>query len=427
MIRNKIFRNASWIIVCRVAQSVCSLIIIMLTARYLGPSNYGLINYASSIVAFVVPIMQLGLNNILVQETIQNPEQEGKIFGTSLVMSFCSSIACIAGILCFVFVANAGEKQTIIVCSLYSVLLLFQSLELTRYWFQAKYLSKYVAVVSLCAYVFVSAYKIFLLASGKSIYWFAVSNAIDYMIISFALLAVYRKLGGAKLCFSLETAARMLSKSKYYIISGLMVTIFAQTDKIMLKLMLDEAATGYYSAAVSCAGMTTFVFVAIIDSARPAIFESQKQSEAAFEKNMTRLYCVIIYLSLLQSVAMTLLAKPVIGILYGSEYSPSINILQTAVWYTTFSYMGAVRDIWILATGRQKYLLIINLSGAAANVLLNAVLIPEFGATGAAIASVITQFFTNVVTGAVIKPIRRNNRLILRGLNIKLITDMIKK
>ena len=68
MTNNKIIKNASWIIVCKILESIVSLVIGMLTARYLGPSNYGLINYASSIVAFVAPIMQLGITNILVQE-----------------------------------------------------------------------------------------------------------------------------------------------------------------------------------------------------------------------------------------------------------------------------------------------------------------------------------------------------------------------
>ena len=55
------------------------LLIGMLSARYLGPSNYGLISYAASIVAFAVPVMQLGLHSTLVQEIVENPEKVKKI------------------------------------------------------------------------------------------------------------------------------------------------------------------------------------------------------------------------------------------------------------------------------------------------------------------------------------------------------------
>lgn len=426
MINNKIIRNASWIIVCRIAQAFFGLVINMFTARYLGPSDFGVISYAASIVAFFVPVMQLGLSNVLVQETIQNPEEEGKIFGSALSISFVGSLACIVGITAFVSVANAGDTETILVCILYSLILICQAIELIQYWYQAKYLAKYASIVSLCAYLVVAVYKIFLLITQKSIYWFAVSNAIDYLLIAVALLVIYKKKGGQRLRFSWQTAKRMVSVSKYYIVSSLMVTVFAQTDKIMLTLMVDDATTGYYSAAVSCAGMTSFVFSAIIDSARPAIFESRKVSVEAFEKNMSRLYCVVTYLSLAQSLAMTIFAKLIITLLYGEAYGPAIPGLQLVVWYTTFSYYGAVRNVWILAEGKQKYLWIINLSGALTNVCLNALLIPFWGLMGAAFASLATQFFTNVIMGFIIKPISRNNVLMFKGANPKILFDSIR-
>ena len=418
-LQNKIFKNASWIVGCHIIQALLNLVINMLTARYLGPSNFGLISYAMSVVAFVIPITYLGMDGILVQETVQNPKEEGKVFGTALLMSFASSIACAIGVTVFVFFLNAGDRESVTVCALYSLILLFQALELIRYWFQSHYLSKYVAVISLCAYVAISAYKIFLLATGKSIYWFAVSNAIDHMMIAVALLITYRKLGGQKLSFSVATARRMLGKSKYYILSGLMVTVFAQTDKIMLNMMIDSAATGYYTAAVTAAGMTSFVFAAIIDSMRPAILQAKTESEECFRQNMRRLYSIIIFLSLAQNIGMTLLAKLIIQILYGESYLPAVSALQIVVWYTTFSYSGPVRDIWILAKEKQRYIWRINLSGAMLNVILNVILIPVWGVNGVAAASLITQFFTNVILGFLLKPIRENNRLMLESFNLK--------
>ena len=424
---HKVIKNASWIVACRIVQSVLALIISMLTARYLGPSNYGLISYASSIVAFVVPLMQLGLSNILVQETVQNPQEEGAIFGTSMVMSLCSAVACMVGVVAFAFVANANQTHVVAVCALYSIVLIFQAMEMLQYWFQAKLLSKYASIVSLCAYVVVSAYKFILLLTEKSVYWFAVSNAMDAMLICVGLYGMYRKLGGQKLRFSMETARRMFARSKYYIVSSLMVTVFAQTDKIMLTLMINETATGYYSAAIACAGITGFVISAIIDSARPVILEAKKVSQSAYEKSITVLYSVIIYLALAQSLVMTIFARPLITILYGAEYLPASNILQVLVWYTTFSYLGGAKDIWILAEEKQKYLVVLNFAGAVSNVILNLILIPVLGATGAAIASLITQFFTNIVMMFVLKALRRNGVLMGRAVHPKVILYEIRK
>ena len=418
---NRVLTNASWIIGCRIVQALLNLILTMLLARYWGPSGYGLINYAASIVAFVVPVMQLGLNSTLVQELIAQPDKEGEILGTSLTMSAISALCCMVGVVSFSALANKGETITTIVCGLYSVQLIFQSLELLQYWFQSKLLSKYTSVTALAAYGVATVYKIILLICKSHVYWFALSQALDYLVIGITLLVIYRKMGNSRLRFSWKLFCRLFSRSRYYIVANLMVTIFAQTDRIMLKMMLDETAVGFYSAAVTCASMTAFVFAAIIDSTRPVIFEKAKVGIQEFEHSVSRLYSLIIYLSLLQCVAITVFSELIIYILYGSEYMEAANVLRLVVWYTTFSYIGSVRNIWILAEGKQKYLSVINLSGAGANVLLNYLLIPSMGIHGAALASLITQIFTNVIISYLIKPIRHNNTLMLKGLNPKLL------
>lgn len=426
MIKSRIITNAFWIIGCKIAQSLIGLVIGMMTARYLGPSNFGIINYAASMVAFVTPIMQLGLSNVMVQEIVNNPEQDGEILGTSILMSSLSAFFCIIGLVATVFFLNAGEKDTLIVCALYSTILFFQAIELFVYWFQAKYLSKYTSIASFVAYLIVALYKVYLLVSGKSVYWFAVSNSFDIMLIAIACFVLYKKKGGGRLSVSLTTAKRLFLKSHYYIVSSLMVVIFAQTDRVMIKNMLGNSETGFYSAAVVCAGLTSFVFSAIIDSFRPLIFENKKKCENSFENSMSMLYSIVIYLALAQSLIMTIFAPFIVKILYGSAYAPAVSALQIVVWYTTFSYMGAVRNIWILAEGKQKYLWMINLSGALTNVILNFLFISLWGINGAALASLITQFFTNVIVNHMICPIRYNNYLMVKGLNPFLFLKRIK-
>ena len=239
---NKVIKNASWMIGCKIAQSVISLIIGMLTARYLGPSNYGLISYAASIAVFLLPLMQLGLSKTLVQEFIKRPDREGEVLGTALVFNIVSAIACMGGMYIFLSIANAGESTTIMVGVLYSFSLLFQATEIVQYWFQAKLLSKYPSIASVIAYTVVALYKIYLLVTGKSVIWFSVSSTLDYLLISFMLLIVYKRMGNQKLSFSWQLGKEMLHSSKYYIVASMMVSVFQQTDRIMLKLMMNEEA-----------------------------------------------------------------------------------------------------------------------------------------------------------------------------------------
>lgn len=423
---NKVFKNASWIIALQITRMLIGLVISMLTARYLGPSNFGVINYAASLVAFITPIMYLGLNGILVHELFKYPNKQGEVLGTSIGMSFISAIFCIVGITSFAFIANANEKETIIVTALYSLMLIFQSVDIITYWFQAKLLSKYHSIISIISYLVVSAYKIFLLVTGKSVYWFAVSHALDYMILSFLAIVVYKRKSKDTLKFSFSMAKILLSKSKYYILSNMMITIFAQTDKVMLKLIKGNEVMGYYSAAVTCMGVTGFLFSAIIDSFRPVIFENKNNDEQRYRNSLIKLYNIITYLALIQAVLMTLFSDLIIKILYGQAYIEASIILQVMIWSVLFSLIGGVRDIWILAEHKQKYLWIINLSGAIINVILNFVFIPIMGGVGAATASIITQLFTNVIMCYIIKPIGENNKILFASLSPKLFYNTLK-
>ncbi len=423
---NKAAKNAGWIIGCRLVQAVLALVINIFTARYLGPSSFGIINYAASIVQFFVPVMKLGITSILVNELVKTPEEEGEILGTTLILTFISSVCCVIGVASFALVANHNEPQTILVCVLYSLLLIFQSTEMLQYWFQAKLKSKYVSLSVLAAYVVVALYKVYLLISGKNVAWFAVSNALDYLLISIILFVLYKAQGGQKLRFSARLAGRLLKNGSHYILSGMMVVIFSQTDRIMLKFMINNDAVGYYSTAVAISGLTSFVFSAIITSFQPIILEAHKEDRVAFEKHMATLYSVILYVCLAQSILMTTFANPLVRVLYGVEYMPSVSALRIVVWYTTFSYFGAVNNIWIVANEKQAYLWIVNCIGAVGNVLLNFALIPLWGINGAALASLLTQFFTNFVLGFILKPLRPNNRLIVKGANPKLLIELIK-
>ena len=423
----KVLKNASWIIVCKAAQALIALVITTISARYLGPSNYGLLHYAISVVSFAVPVAQLGLRNVLVEEIVSHPEREGESLGTTLGMSVVSSLFCVAGCLVFVSVVNTGERDTLIVCALYGVSLIFQMTEMIQCWYQAKLLSKYTSIVSLISYIIVATYKIFLLVTQKSIYWFAVSYAFDYFLISAILLLLYGKLGKQKLSFSLSLGRVLFHRSRYYIVSSMMVTVFSQTDRIMIKMMVGNAENGYYATACTCAGLTAFIFTAIIDSMRPMIFESKKLSRKEFERNISRLYSVVIYLALLQSVVLTLLSGPVVRFLYGQAYTPAIPLLRIITWYSAFSYMGSVRNIWMLAEEKQRYLWMINLTGAVMNVIGNLLLIPAGGAAGAAISSVLTQFFTNFLLCLIFRPIRPTAKLIWASLDPRLILEFIPR
>lgn len=418
-LKNRVVKNASWLIAGRIYHMLISFFVGLMTARYLGPSNFGLINYAATYTIFFASICTLGINSVIIKNFIDFPDEEGTTLGSALVLRIVSSLLSIIMILSISFIADRNEPQTFVVVALCSFSVLFQVFDTISFWFQSKLKSKYPAIASVISYTIVSAYKLWLLFTEKSVKWFAVSTSIDYLVVAIFLLFVYRKHNGPVFSFSKKKAKQLLSKSYHFILSGLMISIYGSTDKFMLKQMMSETEVGYYSTAVSVCNLWVFVLVAIIDSFYPVIIQSLQHSKVGFRQKNKQLYAITFYLSVSVSLFFTIFANLIIVTLYGSDYQLASMPLRIITWYTAFSYLGVARDVWIVSTNNQKFLKYIYVGAAATNVLLNTMLIPVWGASGAALASLLTQISTVFIFPFMIKEMRPNVKLMIEAILLK--------
>lgn len=422
--RNKFINNASWIIGGRLFQMAVSLIVSMITARYLGPSNYGIISYGASFVAFFTGIASLGLNNTIVNELINHKDQEGTVLGTGMLLQLLSGLASSVAIVIIVYVLNSDDKITFFVTILQSISLAFQAFQLINYWYQSKLKSKISTIVSSIAYIIVTSYNIFLLILGKSVLWFAFASTLSYLVIALFLFLSYKKNNGKNLQFSTTLGHLMLKRSCHFILPGLMVAIYGQIDKMMIGSMMTKTAVGYYFASLIICTSWVFLLGAIIDSARPIIMEHKVNNEILYEKRLKQLYAAIIWTSIFVSVFICIFAKWIVLILYGEDYLQAVIPLRIITWYTAFSYLGVAKNIWLICEHKEKYLIYLSFAGAASNVALNILLIPTLGIAGAAIASLVTQLVTNFLMSCIIKDLRLDAKYIcdaflLRGVVTK--------
>lgn len=419
LLKNRVAQNASWIIGGKVAQMCVSFVVGLLTARYLGPANFGLIGYGGAFTAFFACFCTLGINDVIVRELISRSDKQGEVLGTSIVLRGISSVLSVLVILAIVSVVDAGEKTTIAVVALCSIGVVFNVLDIFQYWFQAGLKSKVTAIASLVAYCITAAYKVFLIVSEKSVIYFALASSIDCIGIGILLAIAYRKYGGQVLRFSWSYGKELLKISTPFILTGLMVAIYGQTDKYMLKQMIGSSEIGFYSTAVSLCTAWCFVLSAIIQSMYPVIMEAYERGEEEFRDKNRLLYAIVFYICIAVSIFFSLFAKPIIIILYGEAYLPTVGPLRIITWYTAFSYWGVARNAWIVCKNRQKYLKFVYIGAAIANVLLNLLLIPRWGASGAAAASLAAQIITTMVIPFFIPPLRENSILMLESIRLK--------
>lgn len=419
ILKTKEFKNASWLIGGKVAQMLLSLVVTVFSARYLGPSNYGLINYGVSLCNFFMAFCTLGINSVIVKEFLDNPDKQGEALGSSILARILSSICSIFLIIGVSFLLDYGEWETILVVALCSISLLFHAFDTINCWFQSRYQSNVTALVTFVAYAVMSVYKIVLLVTSRSVFWFAFATSVDYIALAALLLVAYKKNNGPKMCVSVERGKAILGKSYHYILSGMMVSIYSQTDKLMLKQMLGDSEVGYYTVAVSLCTLWTFVLSAIIDSMYPSIVKAYEKGESEFHKKNRQLYAMVFYISICASLFFVVVGEYVVQILYGKEFLPAATPLKITTWYTAFSFLGVARNAWMVCNQKQKYIKYTYIFAIFINIGLNALLIPLWGVEGAALASLVTQIFTSIILPFFIKPIRRNSVLMLEAIMLR--------
>lgn len=419
LLKNKTVHNAGWLIGGKIAQMMVNLIVGLLMARYLGPSNYGLISYAAAYIGFFAAFCTLGINSVLVKELIDNPDKEGEILGTALAMKGTSSVLSALVILCLVYIADKGDPVVMWVVGFSCIGMLFNIFDVFNYWFQSKLQSKVTAIVTLCAYMVTAGYKVYLMAASKSVIWFALSTSVDHICVAILLLWVYRKNEGQSLEFNVDTGRKILSKSYHFILPSLMVSVYAQTDKIMLKQMISSEEIGYYATAVSLCSVWCFVLSAIIDSMYPEIAKAHKTDKKLFVRRNKQLYAMVFYISVFVSGVITLFGGFAVKIMYGQAYMPAVAPLRIITWYTAFSYLGVARNAWVVCEGRQKYLKYVYASAAVSNVILNMIFIPLWGSSGAAVASLAAQIITTMVAPFFIKGLRENSVMMVQAVLLR--------
>jgi len=417
-LKNKEAKNAGWIISGRLLQMALSFFVGLWSARYLGPTNSGILGYVSSYTAFFTSLCTLGITStVLINEFTKNPKEEGTTLGTAIVLRLISSIISSIFIVAIISIIEKGNSEIIKISICCCIGLCFNVFDIIEYWFQKRYLSKYSTIAAFIGYCFTSIYKIYLLITQKDIAYFAFATSIDYIAIAIVLFWAYYKNKGPKLSFSLSRGKQILSISYHFILSGLMVAVYGQTDKLMLKYMLSETEVGYYTTALNLSTYWVFLLSAIITSLSPTIIKYKKEgNENAYMKKNKQLYCIIFYLSFFVSLIFTVFAPIIISILYGEAYNGSISPLRVITWYVAFSYLGVARDTWLVCENKQKYSKYIYIIAAISNILLNFVFIPLLGATGAALASLLTQIMTSMIIPLLLKDIRPNVALMIKGI-----------
>lgn len=422
MLKN-ILKNSAWMAGDQILRLVSALFIGVLIARHLGPADFGALNFAISFCSIFGIFAALGLNRALVRDLANagaagSPEADRammRIVTSVLVLRLMTSvlIAALASAVSLVF--GQGELHLV---AILSATIVFSSFDVVDLFFQSQMRSRVTVLARSLAFFLFLGVKIALLALAAPVEAFAVATTAEAGCGAAFLWLAFRRGGWRPGRDSLDLghALGMVRQSWPEIVAGGANVIFIRIDQVMIGNMIGPEAVGIYSVASRLAEAWYFVPTALVSSSFPAIVRLRETDRAAYLAALQKLLSALVILSYGVALTVTLFGPRVVEMLYGPAYAGSGHILTLLVWSGVFISMGIASGSYIMAERRPMLNMNRNICGAVANVALNLVLIPRYGATGAAVGTLLAQAVAFLLSDLFSAPMRPVGRMKLRAL-----------
>ncbi|GLI37380.1 flippase [Geobacter hydrogenophilus] len=410
--------NTGWLFADRLLRMGVGLIVGVWIARYLGPSQYGILNYAASFVTLFSAIALLGLEAIIVRDLVRYPEREREILGTTFFLRFVAGIVSYFIAVAAIFVIRPDDRLTHLMVGIIGWVLIFGSFDTIDLWFQSQVRSKYVVYAKNAGFLIAAGLRVAFIVVKAPIIAFAVANAAEIGLGAVGLLMVYRRSGQriSRWKNSFPLARRLFTESWPLLLSGIVFMVYLRIDQVLLGQLANDREVGIYAAAVRVAELWFFIPTAIVSSVFPNIVRTKENDENEFYARLQKLYNLLAFIGYAIAIPGSLLAGLIIKLLFGAPYAAATPMLVLLLWSDIFAILAVARNAYLLAMNWSWVLWLMVLAGAVSNVLLNYMLIPHYGGVGAAVASLVSYWIAAHGACYFYKPLRRTANMLTRAL-----------
>ena len=385
----KIFKiNLSWLIFDKFFRASLNLFLSIILARSLGPESFGILNYLLAFIFLFTALSSLGMNPVLTNLIIKNKYKNNHV--TVMNAYYIRSIFSLVNYLIFIFVINLINKDQIYFN--YSIILgigiILKSSEVLFSYFEAKSFSKYIVLSQLVGLISSVLIIIYIISAGLDFVYIYYALIIDIFLV-FILINIfyYIKINNlfTKINFSIINA--IIKKSLPVLFSTISIILYMRIDQIMINFMINEYSLGVYSVSVRFIEIFHFIPKIIMISFLPFLLISKK-----YNLNLLKINSIIFKLSLIVTIFIFFSSEYLITFIFGENYTNSIITTKILSFSVIFVFYGVTNEHWYVKNNLQKYYAINVFLGALTNILLNYILILNFGIEGAAYATLITYF-----------------------------------
>ena len=170
--------------------------------------------------------------------------------------------------------------------------------------------------------------------------------------------------------------------------------VFSYADTILIGFFMSNADVGIYRTAFQLTTVATFSTMAFHTVLYPKISNWGTQGQIAdIENSLARAWTYSLFLAIPTCIGGWILGDKLLYYFYGSSFvegTPALFFLLIVQIMNVFTFLG---NMSLTALNRPKDAFKVTAIASIANILLDIVLIPVLGITGAAVATLIAMTF----------------------------------
>ncbi|MCF0259049.1 MAG: flippase [Erysipelotrichaceae bacterium] len=362
-------------------------------SRILLPAGTGKVAFATGAVSYFTMAAMLGIPTYGIRAVARVREDPVKLKTTvcellsiNLIMGAVAYAAFFASLI--LVPRFAADKPLMLICSLAILLNVIG----VSWFYQGMEQYTYITWVSIAFKILGVITMVLFIHSPKDDLWYGLMTVISSFgsgIVNFVLLTVSLK--GIK-TETLNLKQHLKPVSTFFAITAA-TTIYTNLDTVMLGFMKGDYEVGLYNAAVKIKTLLTALVTSLGTVLLPRLsYYMETNRKAEFSRLISRAFSFVLLFAVPVSLFAMAFSGQILDVLSGPEYLPAMGAMIVLMPAVVLIGLSNVSGIQILVPlGREKQVLYSVSAGALLDLALNLVLIPEYGAAGAAMGTLAAE------------------------------------
>lgn len=397
--KQTLFKNTFWLGQIEFFSKIILFFVTILIVRSFGPTNFGKYNLAFSYAAVIMVLSDLGLNTIITREIAKYPDLVHKYLSNTLSIKIIVSLS--LGIIAYLIrpLLNGDPfiQKLFLLCIAYNLIQNIFNLFISVFSGLEK--MEYIFVVKLIYYLGLLFSAILITSNhstpDKLLWLYIIATLITLMVT--AVLVIVNKIK-IYLEFDFVFWKKIFIETLPLLGMAILTAVYLNNDTILIGRFFGPEKVGFYQSAYKI--LFAFQSVNVVNFALFPRFSAlihQKHYESLnklIKLTLTLSFVVLIPLA----IGITIFAKPIINIIYGSAYSGASLTMALLIWSGVIFYFHNFASNLLIASNHQKSFFYIFLIGTIVNIVINLTVMSHYDYYLPALSLLISEIIITVLS-----------------------------